>query len=223
MSSFCPKCGAQIAEGAQFCSACGTSIQTETADQEWYYMEKRYNVDYKRGPMKLGGDGMISAIEHAEITEGTMVWREGLLEWMPAGKTEIGAYIQKHTPFLPQSTVSDKWLWAMAVVPWFSEITSIIAIVAGIVGILSADQVIEANTFLASLLGGTLLAPVIMNTIFWALDMREVKKHGFKADGWFYGGLILIPIYLFVRASKTTKNYAPGFVWCALFVLCFLL
>jgi hypothetical protein len=57
-----------------------------------------------------------------------------------------------------------------------------------------------------------------LNLIFVGLDFIALKKTG-DDGGWMYIGVVLIPVYLFVRAAKTSRNWAPGIVWCISFFL----
>jgi len=64
---------------------------------------------------------------------------------------------------------------------------------------------------------------IILNTIFAILDINELKKKGHNPGGWIWLGLFLIPVYLFIRASKTNNKYYYAITWCVLFVLSCLL
>jgi len=64
---------------------------------------------------------------------------------------------------------------------------------------------------------------IILNTVFAILDINELKKKGHNPSGWIWLGLFLIPVYLFIRASKTNKKYGYAITWCVLFVLSCLL
>ncbi len=94
---------------------------------------------------------------------------------------------------------SDKFMWTLATVP-----IAVSMLAPGLLGI-----------------RGTLLTIIViaLNITFLSLDVAEIKKSGYKADSWMWLGLLLVPVYLFVRESKTNRNWAPGIVWCVMFVL----
>ena len=60
---------------------------------------------------------------------------------------------------------------------------------------------------------------IVANVFFICKDIDEIKKAGQDAEAWLYLGLILVPVYLYVRESKTNKKYAPLVVWCVLFFI----
>jgi hypothetical protein len=59
----------------------------------------------------------------------------------------------------------------------------------------------------------------ILNATFVALDINELKNKAFAPEGWIWFGFLLVPIYLFIRASKTNKKYGYAITWCILFAL----
>jgi hypothetical protein len=85
--------------------------------------------------------------------------------------------------------LSDKWAWTLACIP--------------ILNLVDAGWIIF----------------IILNTIFAILDIKELKKEGHNPGSWIWLGLFLIPVYLFIRASKTNEKYGYAITWCALFVL----
>jgi hypothetical protein len=100
------------------------------------------------------------------------------------------------------SNLSNKWAWTLACVPIFGMILS--AIIAHI----------GYNSELLSV-----VIFIVLNITFITLDIKELEKNAFKPDGWLWLGVLLVPVYLFVRASKTNKKYGYAITWCVLFVL----
>ncbi len=99
--------------------------------------------------------------------------------------------------------VSDKWVWSLATIP------------------LVAGWIVPSILLGMGISGGYMstLIVIILNIVFLSQDIKEIKNSGMNAESWLYLGFILVPVYLFVRESKTNKNYAPGIVWCVLFFL----
>lgn len=188
---FCPKCGKQLADDCLFCASCGTPLHSNSTDADWYYISDSSKI----GPVKK--NDLVSAIKQSAITEDTLVWRNGFKDWLPAGQTEVSALLHQHSPVMPKGMISDKWQWALATAPLLS---SFILAAMGLGAI-------------------TLITTIGLNCLFLSLDIKELKKNGYEAESWLWLGLLLVPVYLFIRASKTNKRYAPGIVWCALFVL----
>jgi hypothetical protein len=94
---------------------------------------------------------------------------------------------------------SDKWAWTLACVP--------------ILGMILVS-IIDTGSEL-----GEIVIFVILNIIFCTLDIKELEKKGYSPEGWVWLGLLLVPVYLFVRASRTGKKYGYAITWCVLFVL----
>ena len=98
-----------------------------------------------------------------------------------------------------KSICSDKFIWALATVP------------------------LAVSWFGPALFGlrGTILTiiVIVLNIVFMTCDATELKKAGLDANSWLWLGFVLVPVYLFVRESKTNRNWAPGIVWCVLFFI----
>lgn len=60
---------------------------------------------------------------------------------------------------------------------------------------------------------------LILNVIFFSLDIKMLEKQGWQPDKWLWLGIVLVPLYLFIRASKTDKNYWYGIAWCIMWFL----
>lgn len=108
---------------------------------------------------------------------------------------------------VPVKTVSDKWIWSLAVIPM------LVGIIVGIFTVSNgSNELIPSTCFL------------IFSAIFMALDIDEVNKSLQDNSNVVIHvilvlilGVILVPFYLFRRESRTNKNYVPGIIWCVLF------
>ena len=106
---------------------------------------------------------------------------------------------QKTVETLPLSTavqISDKWAWLLATIPMSVSIVLTVAMPSQttIIGIIV----------------------LILNIIFVSLDDNYLKKNDIQTKSWIWTGIILVPVYLFMRAGKTNKHFGPGIVWCVL-------
>ncbi len=99
---------------------------------------------------------------------------------------------------LQGKVVFDKWIWSLATIPMAA---GLFLPVLGITGLFSTIII------------------VVLNVVFLSLDCKEVRDAGYDIDKWLYLGIALVPVYIFVRESKTNRNWAPGIVWCVLFIL----
>jgi hypothetical protein len=160
--------------------------------QNWYYIDN--GIRY--GPFSM--DDMKSNVLLGKINANTSVWSEGFSEWKEAKSTILNQFIITVVPPVASSELSDKWAWTLASVP-----------------ILVNIMLFEFG------LSEPLLTMVVsaLNCIFLFLDIGYLKKVKEHPGKWIYLGLLLVPVYLFIRASKTTKKYGYAIVWCVLFFL----
>jgi hypothetical protein len=99
-------------------------------------------------------------------------------------------------------SLSDKWAWTLACVPIMSSL---------LYSFLQSTMGIES--------GFSFVIAIVMNIIFSIFDDRELKKASVKSENWIWAGFLLVPVYLFLRASKTQRQYGYAITWCVLFVL----
>jgi len=97
--------------------------------------------------------------------------------------------------------LSDRWAWAMVSCDICGLLVWIIDKASG-----------ESTFFLAFFL-------VILRIIFWRFDVGELKLKGYTLGGWNWFGLILDPVYFFIRVSKTTKKNYCAIISCVVTVL----
>lgn len=217
---FCKECGVEIPDDSKFCSKCGSVVTeellTETSvansdaklqeqetqtispktseDQEWFF----YEGTDKRGPYSY--IQMVGFVKQGKIQRETLVWMRGLADWIVAEQSPLSQEMGSVTPAAPIGMISDKWLWGLA-----AGSTALSFFVA--FG-LAAMNLIPGNEWIVTIF------VVAANIFFLTKDMEEVKKSGRDVESWMYMGFVLVPVYLFVRAKNTSKNYAPLIVWC---------
>ena len=59
---------------------------------------------------------------------------------------------------------------------------------------------------------------IILNCIFLVCDKKDLQNSGTDIEKYIWLGFVLVPIYLFVRASKIDRNYGYAITWCILFI-----
>lgn len=192
---FCSRCGNELQTAAKFCSKCGLPINTtnqSNAPDEWFYINKSMRC----GPYDK--EKMSVFIQQGQISKDTLVWKNGMLNWLPAGQTELIHTIKNVVPPMPNNVVSSKYAWTLATVPilisWFAERIGFPALIVTI-------------------------CTISLNVIFLMLDSDELNKFGINVNNWMWMGVVLVPAYLFVRASKTNKQYGYAIMWCVMFLL----
>ena len=96
--------------------------------------------------------------------------------------------------------INNKYVWALATVPILTS--WMIVWLFGIFGL----------TF-------STIVTIVLNIVFLSLDVKVLENAGKKPEKWLWLGVVLIPLYLFVRANMTDKKYGYGIVWCILFLI----
>ena len=161
-------------------------------NKKWYYSINGARV----GPVNI--DKIRNEISIGNINAKTLVWSKGYVDWKRAEDTSLYRYISTEVPPMKVDEVSDKWAWALATIP------------------------LIINLFLFEIgLGqlGLTIVVIILNCMLLFSDIAYLKTTGINPGNWVFLGLILVPIYLFIRASKTTKKYGYAFTWCTLFII----
>lgn len=191
---FCSRCGNEIPSEAKYCSKCGVQLNSAEANgvaDEWFYISnnQRYGSFSK--------EAMIGFVQDGHISRETLVWKKGMLNWLPAAQTELIHTIKNVAPPLPNDVVSGKYAWSLATVPilisWFVE-------------------------FIGFPFWVVTISTISLNIVFLMLDSDELNKSGINVNSWMWMGIVLVPAYLFVRASKTNKKYGYAITWCLMFV-----
>lgn len=185
-------CGAECGDNSNFCSKCGSARPKTDDSILWYCI-----VDGERkGPLTL--ETILKMISEESIIPDTLVWHNGLHDWIPARYSELNQFLTKIPPPLQNNQISNKWAWTLATVPICTNI--LLACLGMTEPLLS-------------------ICVIVLNCIFSGMDLAYLKRSGIRTGGWLYLGFFVVPIYLFVRASKTNKKYAYAIVWCGLFIL----
>lgn len=123
--------------------------------------------------------------------------------------TKYGNTIEKGKHYMPSvehisisKAISDKWAWALATVP-----TGIMIVMPLIT---SSRGIMWALAITASI-------------VFFFLDKAEIEKSGIGSYVWIWVGLVIVPIYLWIRVYmlKTSNGYA--LVWLAMLIPLYLM
>ncbi len=94
--------------------------------------------------------------------------------------------------------VSDKWIWLLLVVCGFANLLKAFNDTGDILLIIIISSV--------------------LTLVFWLVDLRELRAKGHEGL-WRLWGLFVMPIYLFVRAARVTKNYTVAIGYLVLFIM----
>ena len=194
MGKKCISCGCELIDYEDFCSQCG-SCQNSTEDNNrvWYYIY----LNERKGI--YSDTEIVNLIRSGVISRDTLIWRNGIDNWVKASNSIFQSQFAFSVPPVPVNELSDRMAWTLATVP------------------------IGVSILLTSVVGHAAIwitvVTIILNCIFLIMDIKELRKSGQNVDNWIYLGFLLVPVYLFIRASKTNKKYGYPIVWCVLFTI----
>jgi hypothetical protein len=137
-------------------------------------------------------------IQSGRITRETLVWSEGTDDWIPARQTE-----QFRSDFQPTSAVPP---------PLVGQ-----SVPNGVVWTLALVPLLDVFTLGAF----PWWAFFIVNTVLCILDKQRLRRAGHSSP--FTAWIFFVPVYLFVRASKTRERPDYGYVWILCFVVSILM
>lgn len=169
--------------------------KSDDLSAKWFYIDAEGK---ECGPFSVGAIRKL-------IKPNTYVWREGLSEWVYAAETELLKLVESKRSVVTSNQtndkpLTDKWAWMLAAVPLIASWTMIYFLEG-------------AGCTTDELYLGSFLACIVLNTIFAIFDARAIEESGREGPSTFLG-FVLVPVYLFMRAAKVTKQYAPAFLWC---------
>jgi O-antigen ligase len=76
---------------------------------------------------------------------------------------------------------------------------------------------------LAAVLDDIMMANLLffgtVNTVFCCIDASNLKKAGYDTGKWVLWSLVLVPVYLYVRAKRLKDDYSYFIAWCVVFVI----
>jgi hypothetical protein len=102
--------------------------------------------------------------------------------------------------------LDDKWAWLLACVP--------------IIGLILESFILAISGFVSYVMTFVIYTSLYFS--IWKVDVEELKKKNFNPTEWIWF-ILLVPVYLFLRASKTNQKYGYAIAWCVLFVLSIIL
>ena len=193
-------CGRQNSDVGNFCVACGSnkgdilSIDL-SEDTQWYY----YKGGERLGPVAAKE---IEAFLRAEVIDRkTLVWKAGMSDWRPLAQTALNTLAVTVLPPVPLEAASDKYAWAIVMMP-------ICQFILELIGIPTVPNIIVV---------------ALINIFLWLLDMNEMSNTHNKVGLWGILGIIFMPAYLFVRGHKLGRKYGYAIVYCVLLICIFII
>jgi hypothetical protein len=171
---------------------------TAEDDYVWYYAVG----GERRGP--VGGAVLQDVIARGTLTPDTLVWRPGLAAWVPARGTELMQTFARLAvpPPLPPGEADNSIIWVLAFAP--------------LIGLLAEITLVQTFRLPA---GSMWWVTSVLNCVLGIWDERRLHKAGYSTRNWIWLVLLLVPAYLFVRASRLKQSKAYAWTWLGVFCL----
>jgi hypothetical protein len=165
-----------------------------TGTSAWYYSSN----GKRTGP--VSDEQIRQLIAANTINEHTLVWRDGMSSWAAAYQTDLRAFYGSGPPPLPGEGVDNRIVWTLAFAP---------------IGIAIIDAIV-----LSSGNGGhsIWLIGYLVNTVLCYIDAEKLKNAGYDTKG-MSNWIVIVPVYLFVRAGRLKQNNAYAIVWLVTFFI----
>jgi len=186
----------------------------------WFYNN---NKNEKHGP--VSETQLVNMLNAEVITPETFVWCQGMEKWLPANQTKLIAQAVTAPPRPSGDMITNKWVWVMALWPLLNatvylsleqnEMNACVKAMSMVAGI--CDGVVDANAGVRNL--KVMGFNIIFGSFFVIKDWQNLYKLGYKNWWMLPLGIVLDPVYLFVRAHKVKQRPWYGLTWVAITVL----
>jgi hypothetical protein len=164
------------------------------ANYQWYYTL----LGRRLGPVSEAE--VVNLLENSTLDGSTLVWREGLNDWIPVNQTAI-KWTRKAPPPLTGSAVGSGLVWVIAVAP--------------ILGAL-LEKVVEESSGRPP--HSFWFITLLINLALCVIDSLAIKRAGHNTSS-FGGWAWLVPVYLFKRSKALKQSPAYFVTWLVCFVV----
>jgi hypothetical protein len=171
---------------------------------EWHYVDN----GVKKGPAT--SKTIEDLLKSKTIATDTQVWRKGMIDWKTIRDSDLADLVAFEPPAVASSLIGNGYVWTLAFLPL-------------VFGFIQAG--IDYNNNMAAARSLVLGFPYdpssatpwklyfIINTGLLVLDYRRLKKAGYGSVWLALSGILLLPIYLFVRATKLKQKPWYAIAW----------
>ena len=173
----------------------------------WHYTTTGSRI----GP--VGRREMVQLAQQKRIQPSTKVWTEGMHDWQPISETELVTIFSNSTPPPPLDgkSVSNVLVWLIAFAPIASSLIS-----SALIKVIITHFATFPTTlifWIAFTIGFAL------NTALCLADFRLVRNAGYSTRGMGVFAVLLVPVYLFLRAHRLRQMSFYAMVWIVAFVI----
>lgn len=181
-------------------------------NDEWYYNVK----GARKGPVSVAT--IRELLAKNKLDSSDLVWKAGQKDWQTIRESDLGSLVASEPPPLVGRAVSNTIVWFIAFVPL-------------ILGFIDTGMAHNHNT---SNIGAAMLAragqyngpeigfkvSLLAYIFLGAWDTHNLKKAGY-ANGlkMNFLAILLMPVYLFVRANLLKQRPTYAITWVVLFIV----
>jgi hypothetical protein len=186
----------------------GTIEADRESTSNWYFTEN----GQRRGPETTAN--LVELLKTEKISGDTPVWRKGLADWQPLRNTELAGHLQDTPPPVAPNFVNNSLVWTLAIAPIGY------AFLAGWRDTQIMEDPLGDHSFAQFIALGL---PLLLNAALCLIDEQQLKRAGY-ADKWLtLFGVLLAPVYLFLRAKRLRQTPTYGYAWVVSFIISILL
>jgi GYF domain 2 len=189
----------------------GQSVNEAAAESVWFYTDH----GGQKGPISTAKLKRLIATN--QIGKDTHVWRNGLKQWMPIHETELVEGVGNVAPPIPTQFISNSIVWLVAFGPLIFAVIDQEIKQNQISNALSTGDV--RHLLVAGPVGLPFYVQTIVYSILCLVDAIRIERAGYSSGYMRPLAFFIVPIYLFVRASKLRQTPYYGFVFILFLVL----
>lgn len=150
------------------------------------------------------------------IDAETQIWRKGMKEWSSIRDSDLGSFVASDPPAISSHLIGNGFVWTLAILP----------LVYGII-----DASIGSTNQKALMWSGITGAPYhatkefpwqipfAINGLLGWLDEHRLRKAGYGSNWMRAAAVLLVPVYLFVRAKRLKQRPSYAVCWIVMFLL----
>lgn len=192
-------------------SAQGASPQTPPPPvEDWHYVEK----GAQKGPVST--EQLQAMLAAKTIGPETQVWRPGFSEWKAIRFTELSDEVRDVPPPVAGEHVGNALVWILAFLPLvFGIFDAAIDMENKRLAIRTISLGFDAKQIPSIPFG----IPFAINTALCLWDDRRLKRAGYNSRWMVLTALVLVPVYLFMRAKLLKQRPSYAITWIAMMLL----
>lgn len=191
----------------------GDTMTQTIDDTEWFYNSR----GTKQGPVTAADLRLL--FKTRKIDPETHVWRKGLTDWIPIRDAALIEELTSAPPPLSGKLIGNGLVWTVAFMPLVFAVLNYFIVQSEITDAMSHTGINPGSPYFPAISGLPWYIPAAINGLLCLWDERRLSKAGYSSAWLTVGALFLVPIYLFVRASRLKQFPYYGIVWLVMMVV----